>query len=375
MPAKQKGFIEKLPPFLPGLDLNRQFFQQVVKPLMDQHFPGLRYSAGLVGEGSDVLRFDTPQSMDHNWGPHVRIFLSEADFQTKQARIDRMLRNHLPVTFLGFPTNFTKKDEQTYLVQQMSFVKEPPVNHMIQFFTVRSFFEHYLGINPYKRLNYKDWLTFPQQALIEATGGEVYYDGLGELEKIREKFRYFPDDVWHYMYEIQWEKIMNVEAYMGRTGQVGDELGSSLITADIVTNIVKMCFMIEKRYIPYAKWMGTAFSRLKCAPEFTHRLVSVLHGHTWQEREEKLGEVYEILAKLHNNLRIGKPLDPEVSDYHGRPFKVIHAWKVARQLVKTMRSKSLKNLHYKLGSVDQFIDHARINHMNYIYRKLRNIIR
>jgi hypothetical protein len=36
-----------------------------VRPVLDAHFPGLAHSAALIGDGSDVLGFDTPVSRDH----------------------------------------------------------------------------------------------------------------------------------------------------------------------------------------------------------------------------------------------------------------------------------------------------------------------
>jgi len=42
-------------PFIPGLELARQFHAELVGPLLDQSFPGITYSAALIGWGSDVL--------------------------------------------------------------------------------------------------------------------------------------------------------------------------------------------------------------------------------------------------------------------------------------------------------------------------------
>ncbi|MHA2384500.1 MAG: hypothetical protein ACXACT_18160 [Candidatus Thorarchaeota archaeon] len=48
--------------FLPGLDLSEAFYEQAVKPIMDKHFPELAYSAARIGQGSDVLGYDTAQT-------------------------------------------------------------------------------------------------------------------------------------------------------------------------------------------------------------------------------------------------------------------------------------------------------------------------
>lgn len=358
--------------FIPGLDLNRHFFQQVIKPLMDEHFPGLRYSAGVLGEGSDVLRYDNPQSMDHNWGPHMRIFLSQHDYDKKHESISDMFRHKLPFEFMGFPTNYTKPAD-TYLVQPMKPTNRHPINHMIHFYTIRSFGQYYLGINPYKRLSYKDWLSLPQQALLEMTAGEVYFDGLNELEKIREKFKYYPDDVWLYMYQIEWGYVGGIEAFMGRSGEVGDELGSSVIASQIVYYIMRLCFLLEKTYWPYAKWFGNAFSRLHSARELTGVLTNAVHGKNWRDREDALGIAYEIVAHKHNETHITKTMSVQATEFEGRPYKVLHAMEFYNEIGKKL-APQFKKLKYKLGSIDQFIQHSKINHMNYVANKLRKVI-
>lgn len=61
--------------FVPGLELSRGFFADLVQPLLEDAFPDLRYSAALIGHGSEVLGFDTVMSTDHHWGPRVMLFL------------------------------------------------------------------------------------------------------------------------------------------------------------------------------------------------------------------------------------------------------------------------------------------------------------
>ena len=67
------------PPFVPGLTLSKRFYTDVVRPLLAERFPGLAYSAALLGAGSEVFGYDTPMSTDHDWGPRVLLFLPEDD--------------------------------------------------------------------------------------------------------------------------------------------------------------------------------------------------------------------------------------------------------------------------------------------------------
>jgi hypothetical protein len=359
-----------MPEFIPGLELNRKFFQQVVKPLLDEHFAGLEYAAGIIGEGSDVLGYDSPLSMDHNWGPHMRLILSEKDYRKRQS-IHDMFAEKLPYDFLGFSTNFTKPSDG-YLVQQMEPIKSGKVNHMIEIFTPRTFFGHYLGIDPEKELSWNDWLVFPQNALLEVTRGEVYYDRIG-FDELRKKFTYYPEEVWLYLYFIQWDYIGAIEGAMGRTGEIGDELGSNRVATEIVTHIMKTCFLIEKQYWPYYKWFGTAFSRLKSAAELTHPLLQAVHGRTWAEREEALGRAYEILLTKHNELGITQPVRTSLRDFNGRPYMVIED-DIFDELEKKIAKTFARDLKYRIGAIDQFISHPRISHMNYVYHEFCPIV-
>ena len=56
--------------FVPGVELCRGFYQDVVAPLVP-----CAHSAALIGFGSQVLGYDTERSTDHGWGPRVEVFV------------------------------------------------------------------------------------------------------------------------------------------------------------------------------------------------------------------------------------------------------------------------------------------------------------
>ena len=47
------------PTFISGLELNRAYYEEAVRPILASHAPDLAYSAALIGYGSDVLGYDT----------------------------------------------------------------------------------------------------------------------------------------------------------------------------------------------------------------------------------------------------------------------------------------------------------------------------
>ena len=172
-----------MPKFIPGLKLSKLFYERKVKPILNNSFPRVRHSAALIGWGSEVLGFDTPISRDHHWGPRVLLFLSEKDYPKLKDKISKVLAVELPYEFMGYSTNYSQPEPNG--VRHPVKIDSGPVNHMINIYTVRSFFQARLGFDLNRRITTADWLTFPQQRLLELTSGEVYHDGLGQLENTK----------------------------------------------------------------------------------------------------------------------------------------------------------------------------------------------
>src|SRR5215472_10833154 len=97
--------------FIPGIRLNRLFYREAVAPILASAFPDLRYSAALIGYGSDVLGYDSERSTDHEWGPRLAVFLAEDGRETLGDAIDEVLSTRLAAEFRGYPTNLTQPDE------------------------------------------------------------------------------------------------------------------------------------------------------------------------------------------------------------------------------------------------------------------------
>ncbi|MFW9786616.1 MAG: DUF4037 domain-containing protein [Candidatus Thorarchaeota archaeon] len=339
--------------FLPGLDLSEAFYEEAVKPILDKHFPDLSYSAARIGQGSDVLGYDTAQSMDHGWGPQLQIFLKDSDYGSVKEELDEVLRQNLPYEIRGFPTNFSYHDDGTL---KMEMITSGPVNHGITINTVSGFFIEYLGFNPTEDLRIIDWLVLPQQMLQSIANGRIFHDGLEKLEPIANKLEYYPHDLWLYLLANQWRRIAQEEAFMGRSAQVGDELGSRIIATRLIRDLMMLCFLMEQKYAPYIKWFGTAFSKLKNAKTLTPLFMQILDAGSWQERQDYLTKAYEHMANMHNELEITDSLGTKVSQFHNRPFMVIHADKFADALYTEIKNEEVKQLPKFLGGINQYVD-------------------
>jgi Domain of unknown function (DUF4037) len=344
-----------MPDFIPGLKLSEQFYHQAVRPILLTDFPALQHSAALIGSGSEVLGFDTPMSSDHHWGPRILLFLSEEEFKQTHTALHDALAHKLPHSFLGYSTNFSAPNPNDNGVQHLQPIDSGPINHRVEILTFRQFFNSILAFDPYSEIQPTDWLTFPSQLLRTITAGAVYHDDLG-LNDLRVKFSYYPHDVWLYLLAASWVRISQEEAFVGRTGLVGDELGSQVIAARLVRDMMRLCFLMERQYAPYSKWFGTAFAQLRCGQQLSPILQHVMLAQSWREREQTLSRAYEFVAAMHNQLGITAPLPAKVSSFFGRPFDVIHGGDYAAAIKATIKDEAVKNIPIDIGSVDQFSD-------------------
>ena len=221
--------------FIPGMELSKKFYIEAVEPIINESFPSLKYTAGLIDYGSDVLGYDTEVSQDHQWGPRLSIFLSEEDLCVVGEKLDKVLSEKLPPTFCGFSTNFSGTKED--YIRRMEYSESEKIKHIIRIHTLEEFFRQHLGINIHEEINKESWLLFPQQRLLTIKKGQLFHDDLNANE-IKQRLDYYPDDIWYYLMACEWNKINAEEAFVGRCGDVNDDIGSCLIASRIIQSIM-----------------------------------------------------------------------------------------------------------------------------------------
>ena len=360
-----------LPQFIKGIELCERFYREAVRPLLDRYFPGVNHSVAKIDRGSEVLGFDTAQSRDHHWGPKAMLFVTKQDYDLLRTKISEVMSEKLPFTFAGYPTHFATNTTASGGVMQLT--DQRPISHGVSVHTIRGFFEQYLGIDPESAIEEKQWLTLSQQCLATVSRGRVFHDGLGRLYKIQEKLRWYPRDVWIYLLACQWVRLDQEEPFTARCGDVGDELGSRIVASRQVVELMRLCFLMEKRYWPYFKWFGSAFSQLDCSTALSPILSAVLDSSTWREREHHPNQAYIYVAGIHNKLGITETVDTSVSQFHDRPYTVIHAERFAMALMDKIDSTFLKSIKRMVGSVDQFIDSTDIFYWNEALRSIDSV--
>lgn len=333
-----------------GIELSRRFYGDIVAPWLLRLAPDVPHSAALIGYGSELLGLDDETSRDHNWGPRVHIYLSESDFAAHAERLLADFSSVVPDTFLGEPAGWRSRPHPAANGPDAIGAME----HGLEFHTFEGRLESHTGLRSLENLASLDWLGLPEQSLLAFTAGAVFRDDGGRLEALRSTLAYFPRDVWLYKVACQWRRIAEEQAFVGRAGQAGDDLGSRVIAARLCRDVMAMAFLLSRRYAPYPKWFGTGFSRLPIAKTLTPHLDAALRAEAWKERGEALASAYLALAQWQKAENIA-PFEPVVGPYFERPFTTINTDDAVAAAISAIVDPTLAALPV-VGAIDQVSD-------------------
>jgi Domain of unknown function (DUF4037) len=319
--------------FVPGQELGRAFYGEVVRPLLG----ATPHGAALLGWGSDVLGYDTQRSVDHGWGPRLLIFVDDDAVLATREAVDASL----PEMFRGWPVRFGWD--------------EVPVSSHVTVTALRPWLLDQLGVDALSALSTRDWLLTPQQRILGVVAGAIYADDSGQLTGVRRRLAWYPDDVWRWLVACQWRRIEQEEAFVQRTAEVGDDLGSHVVAGRLVRDMMRMALLLDRRYAPYSKWLGTAFAAVQHDDGLASQLSAILSAGGTSEREEALAVALTTLARRHNEARISDEVDPTTRPFHSRPAQVLLAHRLVDACLAGVNDPMLRRLPL-IGSIDQFVD-------------------
>ena len=290
---------------LTGAELARGFQRDVVAPLLAERMPGLRYAAGRLGHGSDVLGLDDATSRDHDWGCRLTLLVDSGSGDAVPA-IAGLMETSLPGSYQGFPVRFPASGQTAR-------------RHWVDVATVGDFASALLGVSPAGGLTAADWLSLTGQSVLEVTAGPVFADQTTELGPLRELLRWYPPDLERYVLASAWRRIEQFLPFVGRTAERGDDLGSRLLSARLADDLMWLAFAVSRRWPPYQKWRGTMFGTLPVASSLAGPLDAALTAPSWRARERAIADAAEALAAAQR--RLGLPVPGKVIvPFWDRPY-------------------------------------------------------
>ncbi|SCL72692.1 DUF4037 domain-containing protein [Micromonospora peucetia] len=333
--------------FVAGLTLARRFHDEALAPILRRRLPGLRYAAGLLDGGSELLGLDTSRSTDHDWGPRGQLFVAASD-AAWIPHLRAVLDADLPAEFLGWPARFTGEG-------RLGVADRAGSRHGVTIHELGGWWRDRLGFDPAAGVSTADWLATPTQRLAEVTGGEVFHDGLGgALSGARATLAWYPDDVWRHVLAAAWTRVAQAEHLPGRCAETGDDLGSRVVTAGLARDLMRLGLLLHRHWPPYDKWLGTLFARLPGAAPLVASLADALGPGDWPSREDGLVRALEALAAWTDDTRLAAPVRARPRPFHRRPFLVLDAGRIASALCAAITDPALRE-RPPVGAVDQYV--------------------
>lgn len=136
-------------------------------------------------------------------------------------------------------------------------------------YDLREFLISRLGLAPIGGVDWRGWLTLTGQAVLEVTAGEVFYDDDGRLTAAREVLAWYPDDVWLLVLAVAWRRLAEGLPLLGRSAKRGDALGVGVLAGRVVEDLMRLGFLVERRWSPWSKWLSIVFATLPRAGALT----------------------------------------------------------------------------------------------------------
>ncbi len=273
-----------------GLDIARAYWEQYGKPMLETRFPSLLplVAVGLTGAGSECFGFDDDISRDHDFEPGFCVFLPGEDIVSRrEAFLLERAYAKLPSVFMGLRRGLI-----------------PPAGGPRR--GVLRTTEYYMekvgasdGI-----LTVGQWLSLPEQALAEAVNGELFHDGTGEVTRIREGLRRYPED-------IRRKKLAGHMLLMSQSGLYnyprclshGETGAAQLAVTEFVDHAMAAVFLLNEVYRPFYKWRFRAMRqlpRLSLLAELMEYLLTTPNDGDLaaQKREVMEGMIQDIISEI-----------------------------------------------------------------------------
>ena len=262
-----------------ALQLSKQFYLELGEPLLRDQCPQVfdRCAVGLCGRGSQCLAFDDELSRDHGWGAEFLVFLTDKDLRRYGEEVNQALAD-LPMNYHGFE-NRQRPAKAVAISEWFPWCLEAAI-----------------PVEP------TDWLNIAEYRLLEATNGEIWCDPLGEVTAVRHQLGYYPEEIWRSRLASKLWQIADSGAYnFPRAEQRGDPVTSSLALSRFLQQAMELCFLLNRAYAPYYKWLHAGFTRLpSVAKEQRNDIASLSQANSSPERRDA---VFRLLSAFRKEIQ------------------------------------------------------------------------
>ena len=266
-----------------GLEISEAYFREFGMPMLEEQFSELvpHVAAGVFGSGSECFGFDDEVSRDHDFDCGFMLLLPGEDV------VDRKQEFALERAYAALPKEF----------MGVARPKMAPVGGARRgVMRTSDFFRDKTG-TPDGGLTAEQWLAVPSHALAEAVNGRVFFDGSGEVTRIRERLARYPED-------IRRKKLAGHLLLAAQAGQYnfarclahGEEAAAQLAVIAFAESAMEAAFLLNGVYQPFYKWRFRAMRALPKLALDAELLEYLITTHNEGQLARDKQEVVETIA-------------------------------------------------------------------------------
>ena len=275
--------------------VSRGFFEDVVRPILQRHFPQetAQTAFGVFGHGSEAFGLDDEYSRDHHWGLRIDALMPEAVFESRHEALMEVLNANLPDSYQG----------HSLREGHLAGVGLAPDS-------LGAFLRRTIGLD-HAPTTYNEWLSIPEEDILHVINGQVWYDPLGHFSTIREKLKaYYPEPV-------RLRRIAHWCRYFSGMGTYAlkrailrnNDFYATTRFSNAIRLGVQLAFLLDKQYFPYDKWLMAYFERLPrlAKPLLPMVTEAVKLSTPWEDKLDLLHQISDVLDQTMVNDGIIKP--------------------------------------------------------------------
>lgn len=265
------------------IDVSRDFFFQVVKPILEREFPEetAQTAFGVFGYGSEALYLDDEISRDHHWGLRIDALMPDEMFKSRRETIMQVVSANLPPSFQGYslregliPGKGLALDSLPAFLLRTIGIDHAPQTHL-------------------------EWLSIPEEDIIHVINGQVWNDPAGRFTAIRQALmNYYPEPVRRRRIAHWCRYFSGMGTYaLKRAILRGDEFYATTAFAKAIRWGIQLAFLLDRHYFPYDKWLMAHFERLPRMAGLLRPLVyeALKPATPWERKLDLLHEMADVI--------------------------------------------------------------------------------
>lgn len=264
------------------VDLSRDFFNEIVKPLLERECPEetARTAFGAFGYGSEILRMNDDYSQDHHWGLRIDALMPDELYQKRGQVVIRTFYANLPTTYRG------------------QSLREGLSGHGLELMGLQAYLRRTIGLD-HAPSTYAEWLSIPEEDITHVINGEVWSDPTGLFSAVRETLKqYYPEPVRRRRIAHWCRYFSGMGTYaLKRAILRHNEFYANITFVRALRLGVQLAFLLDKQYFPYDKWTLAHFERLPRMSKALRPIVDevVKLSTPWERKLNLLNHMADVL--------------------------------------------------------------------------------